>query len=168
MTPNRPAPGPGRPLARRLQARVFRLVNIPVRVMLGLPFATPPAGRLMLVCYTGRRTGRAYRQPVSYVRDGRVLLTPGGGNWKLSLSDGEPVRLRLRGRDISARPELIGDPAQVHVLLERMMAVNPSLRLFAGIPRGSDGRLDRDRLELAVRHGFRVVRWHPAQPLPDR
>jgi hypothetical protein len=61
-----------------------------------------------------------------------------------------------------------GDPAEVRVLLERMMTASPGLRLFAGIPRGSDGSLDRDRLELAVRHGFRIVRWHPGQPLPDR
>src|SRR6266536_1336677 len=88
------------PLGRRIQQRVFRVVNVPMRAVLGLPFATPPSRRLMLVFLTGRRTGKSYRQPVSYVRDGTVLLTPGGGKWKLNLTDGRPERIRLRRRDV--------------------------------------------------------------------
>lgn len=33
----------------------------------------------MLISFAGRKTGKAYRQPVSYVRHGDTLLTPGGG-----------------------------------------------------------------------------------------
>ena len=40
-----------------------------------------------------------------YVRHEDTLLTPGGGNWKLNLEEGQPVHIRLRGRDITARPE---------------------------------------------------------------
>ena len=67
-----------RPADRRLQATVFRIVNVPMRAVLGLPFPTPLGGRLMLLYLTGRKTGKRYRQPVSYVRDGDELLTPGG------------------------------------------------------------------------------------------
>ena len=61
----------------------------------------------MLISYTGCKSGKAYRQPVSYVRDGDVLLTPGGGRWTLNLADGRSARIRLRGRDAPARPELV-------------------------------------------------------------
>ncbi len=98
-----------RPLGRRIQQRVFRVLNVPMRAVLGLPFATPLSGRLMLVYLTGRKTGKSYRQPVSYVRDGAALLTPGGGNWKLNLADGRPERIRLRGKDVLARPEIVSD-----------------------------------------------------------
>jgi F420H(2)-dependent quinone reductase len=64
----------------------------------------------MLVFLTGRRTGKSYRQPVSYVRYDETLLTPGGGRWMLNLTDGKPVRIRLRGRDVVARPESPDDP----------------------------------------------------------
>jgi hypothetical protein len=87
----------------------MRVVNVPMRVVLGLPFATPLSGRLMLVFLTGRRTGKSYRQPVSYVRQGTTLLSPGGGRWKLNLQQGRPERIRLRGRDVLARPELVAD-----------------------------------------------------------
>lgn len=152
-----------RPLGRRVQARVMGVLNVPMRALLGLPFATPLSGRLMLVSYTGRKTGKRYRQPVSYVRQGGtpggVLLTPGGGNWKWNLQGGQLVHLRLRCRDVVARPELVGDPDEVERLLEAMAAANPSVSAFVGVPKGPDGRLDRARLEEALHHGFRVVRW---------
>ena len=80
-----------RPPRLRREARLMRLVNPPMRRVLALPFSTPLSKRLMLLYLTGRRSGRSYRQPVSYVRDGDSLLTPGGGNWKLNLEG--PCRL---------------------------------------------------------------------------
>lgn len=149
------------PLSRRLQARFFRVVNVPMRLILGLPVATPLGRNLMLAFIVGRKTGRLYRQPVSYVRDGDALLTPGGGKWKLNLVAGTPVRLRLRGRDISATPELISDVGEVGKLLVTMAAGNPAAARFTGIRRGPDGSFDRSGVERAVRYGFRIVRWHP-------
>jgi hypothetical protein len=154
------------PLLRRVQRRVmpavFRVVNVPMRSVLGLPIATPLGKRLMLVYLTGRKTGRHYRQPVSYVRDGEILLTPGGGRWKLNLVEGEPTHVRLRGRHISLHPELVRDPTEVDRLLGVMSAKNPMVGRFVPIPKRPDGHYERARLELAIRHGFRIVRWSPA------
>jgi hypothetical protein len=153
-----------RPLARRAQARFFRMVNVPMRAALSLPFETPLSRRLMLITYTGRRSGKRYRQPLSYVAHDGVLLTPGGGRWKLNLRPGEPVRMHLRGRDVTARPDFVGDPDEVERLLDVMSAANPRVRSFVAIPQGPDGRLDRDRLDAALRYGFRVVRWQVDEP----
>jgi hypothetical protein len=136
------------------------LFNVPMRAVLGLPFPTPLSGRLMLLAYTGRKTGKAYRQPVSYVQQGDTLLTPGGGNWKWNLQNGRPVHIRLRGKDVIARPELIKDSDEIERLLAVMTAANPVVGAFVGVPKGPDGRLDSDRLESAIRYGFRIVRWH--------
>jgi hypothetical protein len=149
-----------RPLRRRIQARLMSVLNVPVRALLSLPFPTPLSGRLMLLSYTGRKSGKAYRQPVSYVQQADTLLTPGGGNWKWNMQDGRPVHIRLRGQDVLARPELVKDPDEIERLLEVMTAANPAVSAFVGVPRGPDGRLDRARLESAVRYGFRIVRWH--------
>lgn len=148
-----------RPDRLRRQARLMRLVNVPMRALLRLPFSTPLSGALMLVSFTGRRTGKRYQQPVSYVRDGDTLLTPGGGKWKLNLREGQPVRVRLRGRDVLARPELIQDVDEVERLLLRMVAVNPRVTAFVPIL-GEDGKIDRSKLEAAVAYGFRIIRWH--------
>ena len=149
-----------RPRRLRRQAKVMRIVNVPMRRILALPFSTPLSKRLMLVYLTGRRTGRSYRQPVSYVRDGDSLLTPGGGNWKLNLQPGRPERVRLDGREMSARPELIDDVDAIDRSLMFMTAANPRTASFIPIPRRDDGHFDRDGLVNAVAHGFRIVRWH--------
>jgi F420H(2)-dependent quinone reductase len=148
------------PTAMRRRQRVMRAVNVPMRTVLGMPFPTPLGGNLMLISYKGRKTGKAYRQPVSYARDGDVLLTPGGGRWTLNLRDGAPVRLRLRGRDVAVRPELVTEPAEVERLIGVIARENPRAARFIPIPRLPDGRLDPGVLGAAISHGFCVVRWH--------
>jgi hypothetical protein len=152
------------PLSRRLQARAFRIINVPMRAVLGLPVGTPLGGSLMLSFIVGRNTGKTYRQPLSYVRDGDVLLTPGGGRWKLNLKPDVPVRIRLRGKDITVSPELVSDVDEVGKLLAVMAAANPRSASFIGVPRDAEGQFERDGLEKAVRYGFRIVRWHPTAP----
>lgn len=145
--------------AMRRRARLMRIANIPMRRLLALPFPTPLSRRLMVVTFTGRRTGRIYRQPVSYVRDGDTLLTPGGGRWKLNLRPDQPVRIRLLGRDRRAVPELVRDPGEIGGLLGRMTAQNPRITTFVPFV-GSDGTIDPTALSRAAAHGFCIVRWH--------
>lgn len=154
----------GRLPRRQARATIFRLVNIPMRVLLRLPFATPASRRLMLVEHIGRKTGKHYLQPVSYVRSEHSMLTPGGGRWTSNLRTGEAVRLRLRGKTVLARPELVREPDSVEELLDAMTAQNPSLKRFVPIPRSDDGRLDPGSLALAIQHGFCIVRWHSDAP----
>jgi deazaflavin-dependent oxidoreductase (nitroreductase family) len=149
------------PIKRKAQATFFRLANVPMRALLGLPFPTPLGNRLMLVHHTGRKTGKHYRQPVSYVRSAGTLLTPGGGRWTRNLREGEAVRIRLKGRDITARPQFVSEPSEVEHLLSVMAAANPMLRRFVPIPRTPEGRLQPASLANAIVHGFRIVRWQP-------
>jgi hypothetical protein len=141
------------------RARIMNLVNVPMRGVLGLPFKTPLSRQLMLVFYTGRKSGRAYRQPVSYVRDGETLLTPGGGRWKLNLREGEPTKLWLGGHSTAARPELVRDIDEVETLVTHMVSVNRRLTSFVPFVE-RDGTIDRAKLATALEYGFCVVRWH--------
>jgi len=142
----------------------MRLVNVAMRRILALPFSTPLSKRLMLLYLTGRRTGRSYRQPVSYVRPEDSLLTPAGGRWKLNLQAGRPERIRLDGHDVTARPDLIGDIDEIDRLLMVMTASNPRTASFTPIPRRDDGHFDRSGLANAVAHGFGIIRWHLDHP----
>ena len=146
--------------AGRRQARMMRYVNMFMRPVLSLPFPTPLSANLMLISYTGVKSGKAYRQPVSYAREGEALLTPGGGRWTLNLKGGRPVRLRLRGRTVPAHADLVDDPAEVERLLGVIAVGNPRATRFIPLPRRPDGRLEPDALAAAIGHGFRIVRWH--------
>src|SRR5262245_53652174 len=140
------------------RARRMRWANAVMRPVLNLPFRTPISDKLMLLFYKGRRTGRAYRQPVSYVVDGDALLTPGGGRWKSNLREGEPVTARLRGRKQRITPEFVRGVDEVERLLRLMMARSKRLTSFVPFIT-SDGEIDRAGLENALAHGFCIVRW---------
>jgi hypothetical protein len=137
----------------------MNVINVPMRMLLQLPFATPLSNQLMLLFLRGRKSGKIYRQPVSFVRDGETLLTPGGGRWKLNLHEGECIRIRLAGRDRLARPELIRSLDEVEATLRKMMRLNPRITSFVPVA-GPQGQIDRQRLENAIRYGFVIVRWH--------
>jgi deazaflavin-dependent oxidoreductase (nitroreductase family) len=145
--------------ALRRRARMMRFINPVMRTVLRVPVRTPLSSRLMVVTHTGRRTGRLYHQPVSYVRDGDVLLTPGGGRWTRNLHEGHPVELRVAGRRVTARPELVDDAETVELLLGHMLEPNPRLTSFVPFI-GADGTINREAMAIALAHGFCVVRWH--------
>jgi hypothetical protein len=137
----------------------MNMVNRPMRVALRLPFRTPLSSRLMLVRLVGRKTGRIYLQPVSYLRQGETLLTPGGGRWKRNLREGEPVTLRVAGRVVQAQPELVRDADEVEQLVGLMVQSNRRLASFVPFVE-PDGSIDRETLQTALGYGFCVVRWH--------
>jgi hypothetical protein len=65
---------------------------------------------------------------------------------------------------VTARPELVRDPAETERLLGVIARENPRAAKFIPIPRRPDGRLDPDVLNAALTHGFAIVRWHPQEP----
>ena len=142
-------------LSRVLQA-LARWSNPVTRWMLAGPLHVVMSRRLLLVAFTGRKTGRSYMTPVSYVLDGERLLVPGGGAWWKNLR-GAPVRVRLRGAWRSVTPEVIREPQAVSETLGRMMAANPALSVFTGIRRGADGLPAAASVERARRRGFVVI-----------
>ena len=143
---------------RASRARVFRVLNPFMRLVLHLPIR-PMQERLMLLSYTGRRSGRRFTVPLSFVEDADgSLLVPGGGAWKLNLDTGRPVAIRLRRKHRAARPEVIHDLAEIERLLPRLVRGNPRAEGFIGVPMGPQGRPDRERLEQAVEDGFAIVR----------
>lgn len=145
-------------LSHVLQA-VARWSNPMTRWMLAGPFHIVMSRRLLLVAFTGRKTGRSYVTPVSYVLAGSSLLIPGGGAWWKNLGSG-PVRVRLRGRWSSVTPEVIREPQALSDTLGRMMAANPALSVFTGIRCGADGLPEPASVERERRRGFVVVKLH--------
>jgi len=84
-----------------------------------------------------------------------------------NLEHSSPVRVRLRGSERSASPEVIKDIDEVERLVAFMMAANPAVSRFIGVAREVDGRPNRERLEQVVRGGFAVVRLRlDSEPQP--
>ena len=87
----------------RLERGLHRLLRVGVG-LLRSPLHGLVSGRIMLLAFTGRRSGRRFMVPVSYLRYGGDILgfTSGGrGAWWKNLQGGAPAKARVRGRRIS-------------------------------------------------------------------
>jgi deazaflavin-dependent oxidoreductase (nitroreductase family) len=86
------------------------------RIMISL-LRSPLHGLLsksvMLITFTGRKTGRSYTTPVNYFRDGNNVTVFSHATWHRNLRGGAPVTVRLQGRDYSAQAEAIEHKAAV-------------------------------------------------------
>jgi deazaflavin-dependent oxidoreductase (nitroreductase family) len=151
------APVPRR--TRDARRRVFVVLNPVMRFLLRLPWRTPMHDRLLLLTFTGRKTGKRYSIPISYMEhtDGS-LLAPGGGAWKWNLGEGREVSVLLRGRTRRASSEIIRDPSEIERLLPAMASRNPRVETFTGVPIDADGQPNPGRLRAALDDGFTIVR----------
>ncbi|HEY2670674.1 MAG TPA: nitroreductase/quinone reductase family protein [Rugosimonospora sp.] len=150
-----PAPRPTR------ESRVQRIGNGVVRFLLRSPLHGVLSRRLLVVTVTGRRTGRTYRVPVGYVEHDGALLIGAGGAWRRNLRPGEPVSVRLRGRDRLADAEVITNEERAADLYRPILRGNPVHGRFAGIGIEPDGGPNRADLRQALARGVAVVRLVP-------
>src|SRR5215470_11409582 len=91
--------------------RLLRRLNPVIVAVLRSPLHGLLSANLLVLGFTGRRTGRRYRLPLSYVeRDGRLYLCTRTAFWWRNLRGGALVELRLRGRDVVGTPSVL-DPS---------------------------------------------------------
>ncbi len=66
---------------------------------------------MMLITYTGSKSGQVFTVPVSYVREENTIwvISMRKRTWWRSLRGGAPITLRLRGKDIAAQAEAFAD-----------------------------------------------------------
>ncbi len=98
----------------RLERGLYRVLDLGVGLLLRSPLHGPAGGRIMLLTVTGRRSGRPFTVPVSYLRHkgGFLLFTSGGWSaWWKNLREGAPVAAWVRGKRLtgSAWAETDGD-----------------------------------------------------------
>lgn len=83
-----------------------RIVNPIVSGLLRSPLHGLLSSSLLVLSYTGRRSGRRHSLPVMYVRTGDRLLVfaahPERKRWWHNLRDGAPVEVRLKRRELPA------------------------------------------------------------------
>ena len=98
---------------------VLRLVNPVLGFLLRTPLAGPARKQLMVLGFTGRKTGRPFSIPVSahVIDDDLYALT--GAPWKQNFRGGAPAQVVFDGKTTTMRGELIRDRAIVSDLLHR-------------------------------------------------
>jgi hypothetical protein len=98
---------------------LLRIVNPFMKLLLRTPFAGPARNQLMVVNFTGRKSGRHYSIPLSaHVIDG-ILYAMTGATWKNNFRDGAAAQILHDGKTTTMRGELITDKALITDLYSR-------------------------------------------------
>jgi deazaflavin-dependent oxidoreductase (nitroreductase family) len=107
---------------------------------------------MLVITYTGRKSGRVYRTPVNYVRDGARLLTSSyrSRTWWRNLRGGAPVSLRVQGREVKATGQALEDEAAVVEALSAYLKHQPGLAKYFKIGLDADGQFKRDDVARAA------------------
>ncbi len=125
-------------------------------------------GSLLLLTYTGRKSGKTYTLPVNYFRVGDELLIVSFRSrtwWRNLRSDadgGVPVTVVLGGRERPATGRAIADDEGVAAGLASIIAVRPGNARYYKITLDAANRPDPASLSAAARNRV-VVRMRVAE-----
>jgi hypothetical protein len=145
---------------------VLKAVNPVLKFLLRTPVAGPARKQLMVLSFTGRKTGRPYSIPVSAHLIDHDLYALTNLSWKQNFRDGAPAQVVYDGKTTAMRGELIRDRAVVSDLFHRCAesyGVQRAQRMMGlkfreqRIPTREEFEEAVDRLHLAA------VRLTPAQ-----
>lgn len=99
---------------------ILRVVNPAFRLLLRTPLRGPLGKELMVVGFTGRKTGRRYSIPVSAHHIDNNLYAITGARWKNNFRGGADAEVLYDGHPATMRGEFIDDRATVADLAHRV------------------------------------------------
>jgi deazaflavin-dependent oxidoreductase (nitroreductase family) len=121
-------------------------VNSAMKFVLRSPVHGMVSKTLLLITFTGRKSGKTYTTPVSYSQhDDQVYIFTHAEWWK-NLRNGAPVRLRIRGL-----PEPVAEDKQaIAAGLTEHLRMVPSDARYYGVTFDEQGNPRSEEVEKAV------------------
>jgi len=140
---------------------LVKLANPVMRRLLASPLHGAVSAQLLLLHFTGRRTGRRYTVPTGYHDLDGVLSVLTNSGWRVNFRGGAGIEVTLRGQRRPARAILVEDPDTVAAayqgVIDRLGWRAAQRRLGIRINIGRPPT--RDELVNAVREsGLSIVR----------
>ena len=90
---------------------LFKIINLIVKVLLSSPLHFIMSKSVMVITFTGRKSGNIYSTPVRYLEVNNEIrfFTSAHGKWWRNLKGGADVKLRIKGRNEDYSAEVL-DP----------------------------------------------------------
>ena len=114
-----------------MRAFINSLGNSFVPRLLRSPLHFFISGRMMLVTFTGHKSGKSYTTPVEYCRDNErvIFFTQRERVWWKNLRGGAAVTVRIAGRDLTGQAQAITDDEAIRTAFACMhprATINPA------------------------------------------
>ncbi|MFC7081333.1 nitroreductase/quinone reductase family protein [Halorussus caseinilyticus] len=100
----------------------YDVINPVMERLLRSPLHGLVSDSLMLLTFTGRKSGDEYTTPVGYRQEGDALTVFTQSDWWKNLRGGQQVRVYLRGEERSGVADATADPKEVAEHVRRFVA----------------------------------------------
>jgi deazaflavin-dependent oxidoreductase (nitroreductase family) len=148
----------------KLPEFMFVIINPIVRLWMHSPLHGLLSGSVMLITFTGRKSGKTYTTPVRYMQDGDTVRCSTSREfiWWRNLRGGAEVKLRIAGKDGRFQAETIEDPSRVEAYLREFLGAFPQDAPYLGVEmdknrRPLPGELERVSREMVLIESRRVA-----------
>ncbi len=88
------------------------IANTAMKFILRSPFHGMVSKTILLITFTGRKSGKTYTTPVSYSQIGDQVSVFTHAAWWKNLRGGAPVTLHIRGQDLQGVAEAVAEDKQ--------------------------------------------------------
>jgi deazaflavin-dependent oxidoreductase (nitroreductase family) len=115
---------------------------------------------MMLLTYTGRKSGKRYTNPLPYLREGDVITVFTSRPWWKNVRGGAQVTVEMKRQRMSGRAEAISaDTAAIATSLLTFLRKQPGQAKWYHVPRDAAGQPDPAAVQQAA-HFLVMVRIH--------
>lgn len=138
----------------KLPEFLFKFINPCMALLLRSPLHRILSGSVMVIYFTGRKSGRQLYTPVRYLRQGNTVrcFTGTEGKWWHNFKTPADVQLLVRGEQVNAKAQASrGEEAGVRAKLEAFLARFPQDAIYHEI-HIKEGRLVEADVVKALPH----------------
>ncbi len=126
-------------------------VNSAMKFVLRSPVHGMVSKTVLLITFTGRKSGKTYTTPVDYSQDGDQVTVFTHADWWKNLRGGAPVTLRIRGRELQGVAEPVAEDKQaVAAGLAAHLRKVPSDAKYYGVTFDDNGIPRAEEVEKAA------------------
>jgi deazaflavin-dependent oxidoreductase (nitroreductase family) len=137
-----------------------KLYNPIVIALLRSPLHSLVDKQTMVITVTGRKSGKRYTFPVSYIRDGETLLVISQKDraWWKNLRNGAQVTVFLQGHALQARGETLTDTDMAANILLQILRQVPAYQRLLHLPLDATGQPENPEALTRLAQDHVVVR----------
>ncbi len=127
------------------------IVNSTMKFILRSPMHGMVSNSILLITFTGRKSGKTYSTPVSYSQHDDEVVVFTHATWWKNLRSGTPVSLRIQGRELQGLPEPVAEDKQaIAAGLAAHLRKVPSDARYYGVTFDANGAPRAEEVDKAV------------------
>ena len=142
----------------KIPESVIRLLNPLVAALLRSPLHSLMSRDTMLLTFTGRKTGKSYTTPLSYMRDGDLVRCFTHSPWWKNLRGGAEVTVRVAGEARKGRAEAVtGEVDRISEGIMAFLTRVPRDLPYYDVTLDADGRPNASQVRAAAAAGTVMI-----------